>query len=166
MEKKGGTHDESRKLAIAKYFYGQLLVAQQSQEDFAFSLSAFLTAARSVLRYEWEEATSKSGGLSWYDGAMAASPTIRFLKSSRDLSVHTEPVVPQSEIGSREAAHSGLDEAMEVNIFKDRRLVEHHPSETATESAGDVPPSVGYLHYRFTDWRGSEDATGLCNAYT
>ena len=66
-------------------------------EPFVYVLSAFLSSARSVLLYAYEEAKSK-GVQSWYDKQVAQSKVVQFLRDKRNLTVHEEPVEPRVRI--------------------------------------------------------------------
>lgn len=84
--------NEIKKLEEAKYFFTQMMDYQQNRDIFIYNLSAFLSAARSVLQYAKEEAKSKPGGQAWYDNLMKSSPELKFFKDKRDLNVHDKPI--------------------------------------------------------------------------
>lgn len=158
--------NESYKLSEAEYFYSQMLSVQQVPEHFNFNLSAFLTAARSVLQYTFEEAKSKNGGKKWYDVATVAHPSIVFLRDKRNLNVHVRPVLAQTAIGIETSVPVRIEEAVEIHIFEEGKLVGHHKSGLPpTEVPEKGEESVIRYSYRFTDWAGSEDVSQLGQLY-
>jgi hypothetical protein len=84
---------ETEKLTEARYFLGRMRQAEIDWNEAAFSheLSAFLTAARSVLQYLHIAAETRANQ-QWYQAAVATDPSIKFLKEQRDLNIHTRPV--------------------------------------------------------------------------
>jgi hypothetical protein len=76
---------EKRKLAEARYFYSLMRQEVNDREKFTFNLSAFLSAARSVLLYALETPKNKNGGQQWYDNHIAASSVLSFFRDKRDL---------------------------------------------------------------------------------
>ena len=53
-------------------------------ENFQYELSAFLSAARSILQYSLKEAQHKSGGQKWYDDYIAGSAILVFFKDKSE----------------------------------------------------------------------------------
>lgn len=118
---------EELKLAEAEYFYGQMLSVQETRAPFVYNLSAFLTAARSALQYALEDAKRKPGGQTWYDAAVAAQPSIKFLREKRNVNIHAAPV---------ETANT-----YEVKLSDDLRIVDQ--VEVKVVRAGEVIPMSG-----------------------
>ena len=56
---------EHEKLKEARYFVQRMETSVDDSELFQYDLSAFLSAARSVLRYALEEATKKPNERQW-----------------------------------------------------------------------------------------------------
>jgi hypothetical protein len=84
--------NESQKLAEASYFLSHLAALESDPNAFAFELSGFLSAARSVLQYALEEARGKKGGENWYEQQVKAAPEIKYFRDKRNVSIHGEPV--------------------------------------------------------------------------
>ena len=64
---------ERSKIEEARYFLRQLEATgryAQGLRPFTFQLSAFLSAARSILQYALKEARTKRGGEDWYVAAV------------------------------------------------------------------------------------------------
>ena len=58
---------EQEKIKEAEYFFGRMAAEAEQRDNFKYELSAFLSAARSVLLYACKEAEVKPGGKKWYD---------------------------------------------------------------------------------------------------
>jgi hypothetical protein len=86
---------EAEKIEEAEFFYAHLVNVEKSRsanpDTFKFFLSAFLSAARSVLQYAHREAVGKPGGRGWYKGAVS-SVVLQYFKDKRDDNIHVEPV--------------------------------------------------------------------------
>ncbi len=82
---------ESEKFDEAEYFLQQMANCQSDRLPHRYNLSAFLSAARSVLQFANKEATSKPGGQTWYDSQVTTNPIVIFFRKRRNLSTHTEP---------------------------------------------------------------------------
>lgn len=84
--------NEKRKLVEARFFLGKMRQARALPDEFEHYLSAFLSAARSVLQYALEEAKTKPGGQAWYDGQVSGDSSLRFFKDKRDVNIHVRPL--------------------------------------------------------------------------
>ncbi|MCG8450584.1 MAG: hypothetical protein MI725_13530 [Pirellulales bacterium] len=157
---------EQIKLNEAKYFLAQMRSWVNDRSAFNFNLSAFLAAARSVLQYAHKEAQSKSGGLAWYDDAVARHNTVRFFKDKRDFSIHANPISPSATINVSFTDTLHLSESISTTIVRNDGTVEEilasppTPNEASTGSGY----SVTYEYY-FTDWNGSDDVIALSDTY-
>ena len=76
--------NEDHKLEEARYFLAKLAHPELELREFAFELSAFLTAARSAFQYALKEVQPKPGGQDWYDKQLRAYPEVRYFKDKRD----------------------------------------------------------------------------------
>jgi hypothetical protein len=158
--------NESYKLSEAEYFFSQMLDVQRTPKHFNYNLSAFLTAARSILQYALEEARGKSGGQKWFDLATATHPSILFLKDKRNLNIHVEPVLAQTTIGIETSVPIGIEESVKIHIFEEEQLISYHKTESRpTEIPERREESAAQYTYRFTDWTGSEDVVQLSRLY-
>jgi hypothetical protein len=90
-DKKNNMHEQA-KIEEARYFSEQLSALVNERDKFKFSLSAFLSAARSALQYACKEAKDKAGGQAWYDGQVTAKPVVKFFKDKRNVSIHEKSV--------------------------------------------------------------------------
>lgn len=156
---------EQDKLSEARYF-AERLGKVQTREAFRFELSAFLSAARSVLQYASKEARGRTGGPAWYDHQVSRSPVVRFFKDKRDISVHRSPVTPSVawEVTIRDEIHLSDHTLVSIRDPSDEAL-----SRAQANQALGLPPVDGVVcigfAFRFPDWSGSEDVPTLCQRY-
>jgi hypothetical protein len=89
--------DDIEKLDEAQYFLEGMIQAQSAQDEraFRYELSAFLSAARTVLQYAFAEC-GRTGRLDWYETAVTRDSCLAFLKLQRDDNVHGRPVAPMA----------------------------------------------------------------------
>jgi hypothetical protein len=139
---------EDKKIREAQLFYALALDEERKVNDdpesFEFFLSAFLSAARTVLQYALEEARGKPRGQAWYDTTMK-SVVLRYFKEKRDVNIHAQPINAIRE----------FDLAIDDSIWM-----------------GAAPPIPGHVgwpakvtdKYKFADWTGSEGILTLCKA--
>lgn len=83
------------KLREAEYFLSMLKEAYEDDNTFAYNLSAFLSAARSVTFYMRDQYGRRNGLTEWYrpkETEMRADPELVFLNEARVESVHKETV--------------------------------------------------------------------------
>lgn len=159
---------KKKKLAEARYFYSLMCQELNDREKFTFHLSAFLSAARSVLQYALGEAKTKKGGQQWYDNHITASSVLSFFKDKRDLNIHFEPITPiqHTDLVAHNTIH--LTECVSVVIDgSDKTLYPSSPEVSKPQSATreTEPPAVGKTYYRFSDWQGREDIFTLSEKY-
>ena len=157
---------EESKLKEARYFYSRMVSEIDNRQNFIFDLSAFLSAARSVLQYALEEAQNMPGGQQWYDNQMASSAVLKFFKDKRDISVHIQPiqVSQHTSIQLTELVH--ISESIHIKKFdQNGKLIGEYSSEPSQPSpVSDIPPIVNH-RFTFPDWCGNEDVLELCDLY-
>ncbi len=164
---------EEEKIKEAEYFCKQMLDTQEDSEAFKYNLSAFLSAARSVLQFACEEARTKSKGLYWYDTYVSKKLIISFFRDKRDFNIHQEPVKTRKDITL------SLTEALSLSVSigsirivhkdKNGNIISESISENQSEPKPrkvkkQVPAKVTY-RYSFDDWVGNEDIPTLCQKY-
>lgn len=91
---------EDHKLAEARHFLDRMGSPEvhEDREAFIYNLSAFLSAARSVLQYACSEAAAR-GRRGWYDCVVGRSQWCKHFKDMRNANIHERPAKPR-------AAHS------------------------------------------------------------
>lgn len=159
--------NEMTKIAEAQYFYNRMLAEFNNRENFTHNLSAFLSAARSVLQYALEEARTKTGGQQWYDGCISCSPILAFFKDKRDINIHREPVKPVQHTKITATATLHISASVQV-VHRDKDgnvLYESPPEITKPKPRKSEPPTVVETEYRFKDWSGDEDLLTLSELY-
>ena len=163
--------NEIKKLEEAKYFYSKMLDKQLNKDIFIFNLSAFLSAARSVLQYALKEASNNLGGQKWYDNVMISNPVLKFFKDKSDINIHTEPTLPKAHY--KLCAEGGvymLGSLSAVAYDKDGKIKQQlenqtNPSikqEKLNQKSKPIPNEVKYL---FDGWVGNEHVLTLCKKY-
>jgi hypothetical protein len=137
---------EQDKIDEAAVFLDEMAAREEDPRAYVYMVSAFLSAARSVLQYAREEATSKSGGQQWYDGEVSSNRLLPYFKDKRDANVHQEPVEP-------------------ARTMMMRHEMRWPPDEDEDDVRPPIPCSTVTHHYRFADWSGSDDVLTLCRQY-
>jgi hypothetical protein len=158
---------EQHKIYEAHYFLLRADECGENAREFSYNLSAFLTAARSVLQYALEEAKTKPGGQAWYDASVSAVPEVKFLKDKRDISVHERPVVPNRRFNLSISEHLVFGDSVHVTVTRSDGTVE--PDEpprqvlpTVSYPVGETSSTVSFF---FPDWTGQDDVMSICITY-
>ena len=157
---------EQEKLDEARHFLSRMVASTDQPKTFGYELSAFLSAARSVLQYALEEAKGKSGGQAWYDAQVSGNAVVKFFRDKRDVSIHYQPIVPATavNIGLTDVIH--VSDSASIGVISQEGNVVGDAT-TAPESAPrqEPPSSVSFYSYTFTDWTVSEDVPTFCWIY-
>lgn len=158
--------NENTKIQEAEYFLSRMS-ENNERPFFNYNLSAFLTAARSVLQYALKESETKPNGKSWYDSAIQSRPVVHFFKDKRNINIHAEPINPSAEIniGINDAI-SLSDEVFITLTDKDGNILDEKtvPRSQPTREIKSNEPVVNY-RFIFRDWRGNEDVVDLSRQY-
>jgi hypothetical protein len=163
--------NEIKKLEEAKYFFTQMTDHQQNRNIFIHNLSAFLSAARSVLQYAKDEAKSKPGGQNWYDNLMKSGPELKFFKDKRDLNIHDKPVhtkanyILHAETGGYLLSFGSVSMTVYDKDGNVKQQVQSDPDAPKVTSAQNTNPIPNEVKYYFDNWAGSEDVLVLCQKY-
>ncbi|MDQ7839356.1 MAG: hypothetical protein RDU59_12785 [Thermodesulfobacteriota bacterium] len=108
---------EQEKLKEARYFARRMEASIDDPEAFQYELSAFLSAARSVLQYALDEAKQKPNGQRWYEAQVSGNAVLKFFKDKRDLNIHAEPVRPSRHIAVAITEHITISESIRIEIL-------------------------------------------------
>ena len=157
---------ENLKLAETEYFLNNMTEHENDPSEFHFLLSAFLSAARSVLQYALEEVKGNPQAQQWYEAKIAGSNILKFFKGKRDINIHQEPVQTNQHItiALKETVH--ISEAVRVVITRGDGTTETHNSTgAASPPKQEESKSLRSSKYFFNDWSGTEDVVTLCHAY-
>ena len=162
---------EGDKLEEAEYFLKQMAFVAEDRKAHKYNLSAFLSAARSVLQFANNEAVSKPGGQTWYD-SHRNNPIVIFFKERRNWRIHTEPVRPINEIQMHiEETLNFCDDMTEAVVI---RYDNPGPSKVQQQASQSFPWLPNWPHSskvtmsgtcRFKEWKGTEDLPTLCGLY-
>lgn len=157
---------EESKLKEARYFYSRMVSEIDNRNNLPFDLSAFLSAARSVLQYTLKEAQTKSGGQQWYDNHITSSKVLAFFKDKRDINVHTQPIQVNQHTSIQLTEVVRISESIHIKKFDQTgRLIGEYSSEPSEPPAApEIPPNVTH-RFTFPDWSGTEDVLQLCHLY-
>lgn len=165
--------NEDSKMQEAEYFLHGIAKVASDPNATRFELSAFLSAARSVLQYALEEAKRKPGGQAWYDDAVGVDAVVKFLRDRRDTNIHQQPVPMQTnttiEVGTAVLTMSG---GLSAVVIRGATGEQGGPIELDVALPPRIPPlpaideSPRTTHtYVFKDWGGPEDVIALCTRY-
>lgn len=157
---------ELEKLKEAGYFARCMEATINDPEAFQFKLSAFLSAARSVLQYAFEEAKQKPNGERWYEAQVSGNSVLKFFKDKRDLNIHTEPIRPSRHISVSDTAHVSISESIRIEITRGDRTTEIREHKEEPPKPSPIASSTEVeIRYILTDWPGPEDAIQLSRQY-
>jgi hypothetical protein len=159
--------NENKKIQEAEYFLSKMSETINERQFFNFNLSAFLSAARSVLQYALKEASTKPNGQSWYDSAVQNRSVVRFFKDKRNVNIHIEPIKPSAEIHLEINETISLSDAVSItNTDKNGNISgqEIVPRSESTRKINSDEPTMNY-RYLFRDWSGTEDVVALSRQY-
>lgn len=158
---------ENYKLKEARYFYSRMQAEINNPEHFQYELSAFLSAARSILQYSLKEAQNKSEGQRWYDDYIARNIILGFFKDKRDVNIHAEPIKTKKDYGVTMKATVPISSSLHIklmdkngNVIKQQHIQKDVPIKE--QNTDDVTIKI---KYGFTDWSGSEDIMRLSEMY-
>jgi hypothetical protein len=158
--------NENRKLTEAKFFLSKMREVCDNPAEFEHYLSAFLSAARSVLQYALEEAKTRPGGQSWYDGQVSGDSALRFFKDKRDVNIHVKPLAVMQEVTLTEKVTLHISESLYIESRGPDGTLE--VCETHTEPSGATiqrSESTVKVKFTFPDWAGEHDVVGVCQDY-
>ena len=142
------------KFAEAQFFYskmGQHSVRESDVTEFKYYLSAFISAARSILQYIYEN-SKKKGKLSEYDSLVSGDLLLKFFKDERDANIHTKPVYPVTQV------EVGLPATVTIRsvVYADNEKNEDF------HSTGDKLRTIQFM---FDGWGGDESIMELSEQY-
>ncbi len=157
---------EESKLREAEYFYSRMVSETDNRDNFLFDLSAFLSAARSVLQYALKEAQTKSGGRQWYDNHIRSSKVLAFFKDKRDINIHMQPIQVNQHTSIQWTEVIRFSESIHIKKFDQTgRLIDEYSSgPSEPPPAPETPPKVTH-RFTFSDWSGTEEVLQLCKYY-
>lgn len=157
---------EQEKLKEARHFMRRMESSIDDPETFQYELSAFLSAARSVLQYALDEVKQKPNGQSWYEAQVSGNAVLKFFKDKRDLSIHVKPVQPSRKIVTIVNECINISDSVMIEIQREDgateigELKEVSPVSKPQESSVEVK-----INYVFVDWVGPEDIIDLSRQY-
>jgi predicted P-loop ATPase/GTPase len=127
---KGSTR---HKLEEARFFFDEMKRNLEDDKIFSFYLSAFITAARSIIdNFMQKEFKNITGFTEWYQSKqeIIQSDDFKFFNQMRVATVHTNRIKPNKEVymGITESPISVTD-SVDVKVVRAGYLVEEHSSQ-------------------------------------
>lgn len=162
--------NEQYKIEEASYFLTRFPLSISQPKEFSFELSAFLSAARSVLQFAYDETKTKPGSKAWYENQMQ-NKVVKYFRDKRNMNIHAKPVVPQQHInvsiGLRVPVQlPSIAIHLKVTDQNGNVIHEHSQSSPEPEHRPEPTPSQSVtFFYHFDDWKGTEDVETLCDQY-
>jgi len=158
------------KLEEAKYFLEQMQVYVEDRKKFAFNLSAFLSAARSITFVMQSEFKSSPGFDDWYKDKqkeMNNDGDFGFFNHLRVATIHKKPVVPhkKTEIGISETI--AVSESITIRVIdKEGNVVSEQTLESEPkENKPSQETKVTVKHSWYFEERPNDDLLELWNKY-
>lgn len=158
--------NELNKIKEAEFFYDKMLSVDGGIDEYKYYLSAFLSAARSVLQYALMEAEHIPGGRNWYDLNVSKNPVLRFFKDKRNVNIHAQPVDFRKDVNIKITETIRVSESISI-IKKDSEgniIEEYHSKSKKSKPKIEIPPEITHKYW-FDDWSGGEDIPTLCKKY-
>jgi hypothetical protein len=156
---------ELLKIKESQHFFDQMKENINDREKFIFSLSAFLSASRSVLQSALNETESIPGGQHWYNSKITGSAVLRYFRDKRNISIHEEPVTAVQETNIAITEQLSISDAVFIRVRdKNNSIIEERSSLPEVAPARtEIPPIVTHI-YKFSDWSGPEDVLTLAKS--
>lgn len=152
---------EQAKLNETEYFLRGMQREKNEPDHFRYELSAFLSAARSVLQYACKEAESKQGGQKWYDQHMQ-DRVLRFFRKERNLDIHKRPTRSNAEYHVRVVDNVYVVDPLPP-VTAQGDVVRMDPRSAGPDSLGSETVNVDYY---FGNWQnGNSEVLALCRDY-
>jgi hypothetical protein len=157
---------EKEKIIEAEYFYSRMLQEQNDRHAFRHNLSAFLSAARSVLQYALKESENKTAGKQWYDTQVSSCPALKSFKDKRDINIHASPVEFKQRVNvTINETVFGIASVSVIVRDKNGNIKSQSAEEPPTTvRAPETSPIVTH-HFFFDDWSGDEDIFMVSQTY-
>jgi hypothetical protein len=156
-------HEQS-KLKEAEFFLCHMALQSSDRQAFMYFLSAFLSAARSVVQYAFEEVKSKPFAQAWYEEQVRSSDIVSFFKDKRDVNIHVRPARISEKISMSETLH--ISDSLVV------RMADHNGNQSVVHASSlqqahpdSETPRTKKVSLVFPGWNGSQDVFQLCEEY-
>ena len=152
-----------RKLHEARYFRRWMERNASDRLSFTYELSAFLTAARTVLQYLHRECCHL-GEPNWYESQMA-NGTLRFFKDQRDVNIHAKPVEPDQTVAIEIKETITVGDSFSITTTDEKgNVVQHHEVSSPPVAPPATNVEVKYEYY-FSECSDQLEVLALCDKY-
>lgn len=157
---------EKEKLKEAQYFLSQLRLTLDNPEDFKYTLSAFLSAARCVLQYAHDEAKGNVAATQWYNSKVSCSQIIGFFRDKRDINIHVSPVTFNTGVHAKVYDSIRIGDSLTISVVdKDGNIIQQQESEPEWTEPPPLPENeIRYIH-TFSDWGANDNIEALSVRY-
>jgi len=158
--------NELEKLGEASYFFTRMRQERGMPLHFKYNLSAFFSAARSVLQFANKEAKQKNRQ-DWYVKIMNSEPVLQYFRDMRNVSVHEKSVQPIKAMTALFRQEVTVLDAVTLTILDVQGNVVGHGSSSPspTPTTPETQPAIISDTYVFQDWKGNEDVFQLAKLY-
>ena len=160
------------KLDEAAYFLGEMRRVRDTPQSFAYELSAFLSAARSVDYYLAKKCTGDEAAERWYSDVRSRVKNgefrhVRYFIDKRDVNVHAGMIEPRGLTKLAISESSTATDSVSVTLRDGQgNVLEQRIQDTAPTAPVERETTVVTRvdTYHFEDRRG-EDLFQACQKY-
>lgn len=156
------------KINEAKYFYDRMDETKGNPNYFRYNLSAFLSAARSVIQYAWEEvkggpnSTAKPGAQTWFQSEVVSRPYFDDLGGIRNKNVHHYPIDPNKDVTIQIGETLNVSES--ILVYLNGKLVSGDPGGSRTNARKKGASTTASHTYHFKELP-DKDVFDVCKEY-
>lgn len=152
----------------AKHFGGQMQFYVEDPPKFAFSLSAFLSAARSVTFIMQSEFNNLQGFDIWYEDKqkeMSSDKDFKFFNNLRVVTIHQKPVIPhrKTEISIFETI--AVSESVTIKVIDKEGNVVSEQTSKPKKPKSQQETEITVKDSWYFEERPNDDLLNLCNEY-
>lgn len=147
------------KFEEARFFLGCMASCTENP-DFRYYLSAFLSAARSVLQYTHTEAM-KQQKQCWYDQQVGGNKILDFFKCQRNINIHERPTAARMSVSATDFV--AVNDSVTITVRRidgEKQIYEDPPMHSKPQKTDDTT-----ISWHFVDWKGCECILTLSRLY-
>ena len=154
-----------QKLDEAEYFRRGMDRVANCPTSFRHELSAFLSAARTVMQYLTKEC-EKEGCLRWYEDKMD-DQMFKFFRCLRNMNIHDHPIRPREDVTLKQNERLGVSDELLIKRTDKNGNPSQAEKVAGTRSRAQEPTeSERTVKYSFVDWPcDQKDVQKLCDKY-
>lgn len=162
------------KLREAEYFLERVRENQPDREAFKYTLSAFLSAARSVTFFMQKEFKRTLGFEAWYEieqDKMKSDPVMKFFLDARNVTLKQEHVPTRAQVAVGMSVEISSSVSLSIQVVRadgTKEVVRSEPaSPTGGTKAAETEATVEWRWYFEDPPRGvvEKDVVTLCEEH-